>query len=102
MVPSAWVFIMFLYTQLLCDRIQAHVLILVRKQISPVLKENAAKLVLMKMRPEMSGRLLEATISNVAPRATQKRMGPVRSVSFMMLPSAGFIGLSTVKVFCHM
>lgn len=32
----------------------------------------------------------------------QKRMGPVRSVSFMMPPSAGLNGFNTVSVFCHM
>lgn len=42
------------------------------------------------------------TIIRAQPRATQKRMGPVRSVSFMMLPSAGMKGFNTVSVFCHM
>lgn len=45
--------------------------------------------------------LAHPTSSNVAPRAKQKTRGPVRSVSFIMLPSAGFIGFRTVKVFCH-
>lgn len=42
------------------------------------------------------------TIKRVAPKAMQKITGPVKSVSFMMLPSAGFIGFSTVRVFCQM
>ena len=32
----------------------------------------------------------------------QKRIGPVRSVSFIILPSAGLNGFKTVMVFCQM
>lgn len=42
------------------------------------------------------------TRRSVAPKAKQKTMGPARSVSFMMLPSATFSGWSTVRVFCQM
>lgn len=42
------------------------------------------------------------TSSRVAPKARQNTMGPARSVSFMMLPSATFSGCSTVSVFCQM
>lgn len=42
------------------------------------------------------------TRRSVAPNAKQKTMGPARSVSFMMLPSAAFNGWSTVSVFCQM
>lgn len=42
------------------------------------------------------------TRSSVAPKAKQKTIGPARSVSFMMLPSATFSGWSTVRVFCQM
>ena len=38
----------------------------------------------------------------MAPKARQNTMGPARSVSFMMLPSATFMGCSTVRVFCQM
>lgn len=38
----------------------------------------------------------------VTPSPTQKMIGPVRSVSFMMLPSAGLEGFSTVRAFCQM
>ncbi len=41
------------------------------------------------------------TINSVPPRAMQKRTGPVRSVSFIILPSAGFSGFNTVRVFCQ-
>lgn len=42
------------------------------------------------------------TSNNVAPKARQKTIGPAKSVSFMMLPSATFNGCSTVSVFCQM
>lgn len=42
------------------------------------------------------------TRSKVAPKARQNTMGPARSVSFIMLPSAAFMGWSTVRVFCQM
>lgn len=42
------------------------------------------------------------TSNNVAPKARQKTIGPAKSVSFMMLPSATFNGWSTVSVFCQM
>lgn len=38
----------------------------------------------------------------MAPKARQKTMGPAKSVSFMMLPSATFKGCNTVSVFCQM
>lgn len=41
------------------------------------------------------------TSNNVAPKAKQKTIGPAKSVSFMMLPSATFSGCSTVSVFCQ-
>lgn len=44
----------------------------------------------------------EVTIIRVTPSATQKMTGPVRSVSFIMLPSAGLQGFSTVRAFCQM
>ncbi|MEQ2184353.1 Histone-lysine N-methyltransferase setd3 [Goodea atripinnis] len=38
---------------------------------------------------------IRLTIIKVTPRAMQKRIGPVKSVSFIMLPSAGFKGFRT-------
>lgn len=41
------------------------------------------------------------TSNNVEPKAKQNTMGPAKSVSFMMLPSAAFNGCNTVRVFCQ-
>lgn len=42
------------------------------------------------------------TIIKATPSAMQKMIGPVRSVSFIMLPSAGLKGFNTVRAFCQM